>query len=161
MGMRRLLTTWMVVCGASIGLASPAMAQEDTGNETFLSTTSTSTTSTAMVTALGVLTVVTITPKPGRKALRLYLEQNAVAVLDGMGSGGGQSVADLSGAFGVETDAEESAFGKVLRSERVALGAMLEDHQVSDDEVKRFILTVYRAMLAHDALTQAARRIEG
>lgn len=145
----------------SICLATPAMAQEDTGNETFLSTTSTSTTSTAMVTALGVLTVVTITPKPGKRALRLYLEQNAVAVLDGMGTGGGQSVADLSGAFGVQTDAEATAFGEVLRQERATLGALLEDHRVSDAEVEHFIRTVYEAMLAHDALTAATQRMQG
>ncbi len=161
MNMQRFFTICVGLCVVGAGWARPAMAQEDTGNETVLSSSSTSTTTTAMVTALGVLVIVTITPKPGRRALQTYLEQNHVAVRDGIHTGAGQSVADLSGAFGVETDEEEAAFGEILRQERATLDAIIEDERVSDDELHQFILTVYEAMRRHDKLEAAAQRIEG
>lgn len=136
-------------------------AQEDTGNETFLSTTSTSTTSTAMVTALGVLTVVTITPKPGNRALRRYLESNAVAVQDSLSTGSGDVVADLGAAFGLQDAArQQPAFASVLRAHHASLSPMLDDQVISEEELQAFIVTIYQGMLDHEVLLPAARQLE-
>ncbi len=150
----------VIACGM-VSLPSALMAQEDTGNESFLSTTSTSTTSTAMVTALGVLTVVTITPKPRNRAFKQYLEHNAVAVQDGITLGGGEAVADMASAFGIRDHAELEAFGQVLRGKQEVLVGIVEDHQVSDEELMLFIHTVYEGMLAQSELEAAAKSLEG
>ena len=144
-----------------VGAPLDAIAQEDTGNETFLSTTSTSTTSTAMVTALGVLTVVTITPKPGNRALRRSLETNAVAVQDSLSTGSGDVIADLAAAFGVQDAAsQQPAFARVLRAQHATLSPLLDDHAISDDELHTFIVTIYQGMLEHEVLLPAARQLE-
>ena len=157
------VAAWIGGACALLFVAAPidAFAQEDTGNETFLSTTSTSTTSTAMVTALGVLTVVTITPKPGNRALRRYLESNAVAVQDTLSTGSGDVVTDLAQAFGVQDmTSQQPAFARVLRAHHATLSPMLDDHIITDEELHAFIVTIYQGMLEHEALVPAARQLE-
>lgn len=137
-----------------------ALAQDDTGNESFLSSSSTTTTSTALVTALGVLTVVSLTPKPGNRALRLYLEQNAVAVRAGASCGAGDAVADLAQAFAIPQE-HTHHFGRLLRQERHVLLEILEDERVSDEETLRLIRHLHAAMSRHPELERAARALQG
>lgn len=164
--MRRLLPqlTAGLMCAlvtASISIAPRhAQAQEDTGDETFLSSSSTSTTTSAVTTGLIVLTVVTVTPDPQAQALRYYLQSNPAEVRMALASGAGPAVTDLAGAFGVRA-LDHDAFGRALRRRRAALARPFDDGHVTLDETRAFVRTIQQAMLEDPRLRQAVRALEG
>ena len=146
----------------AFGAPMSAAAQfDDTGNETFLSSTSTSTTTSAMTTALVTVIVITVTPGAESERLRSYLEHNAVGVQQALALGGGDCASDLALAFGVTNEQERQAFFSLLNQQREALGETFQDEHITAEETQRFVLVVYEAMKRHEALSHAVARLEG
>lgn len=160
--MRTLSSRALLCATVALACAYPAAlsAQEDTGDETFLSSTSTTTTSSAVVTGLGVLTVVLVTPKPRSSALQQYLQRNPVAVREALHMGAGVALDDLSQAFAVAPE-HRGAFGALLRARRAELLAPYDDGVVTAEETGDFIRVVHAAMRADATLAATARSLEG
>ncbi len=150
----------MLLAASLIVLGSPvAHAQDDTGNETFLTSTSTSTTTSALTTAGGVVTVVLVTPdKDANAHLKRYLEHNTSATRQALHTGFGPACDDLAQFFAVAPE-RRRAFARLLRAERASLLHHLDDEALSAEAVHAFVHTLYHAMLDHDTLAHDARRL--
>lgn len=142
-----------LIVTSTLSFAGSAWAQEDTGTDGIMTTSSTSTTTTALTTAVGVVVTVYMTPKPNRAALQHYLESNQPTVQLALSAGAGASVEDLAEAFRV-SPAHVADFGKLLRENHEPLLKILRDGHVSDAEADEFVRVIHDAMRTHERLAQ-------
>lgn len=144
-------------------MPATAMAQtqdaDDANSSTTLSTTSSTTTSSAVSSGGILMTVYLLTPKNKQTAqLRIFMQNNRVALAQQASIGGGQTLADLSGAFGIKPE-QQRAFGALLRAQRASLQEVLSPTHITHEHAMIFVRTIHAQMAQIDALQSAARRM--
>ncbi|MGM0556555.1 MAG: DUF3015 family protein [Myxococcota bacterium] len=101
-----------------------------------------------------VLTVVLVSKDDDNKeAMKLYIQNNGIAMQQDLTMGGGETVDDLAEAFGV-SESKHEAFGRALRERREALVDLADARSVDEERAGRFIEEVNAAILADEQLAR-------
>lgn len=143
----------------------PAVASAQTGDpddansSTALSTTSSSVTSSAVSSGGILMTVYLLTPKSKTAQLRLFMQNNRVALAAQAPVGAGDTLVDLSGAFGVDTPAQQRAFSALMRGQRAHLTRVLAHEHITHDQVMVFVRAIHAQMQSVAVLQPAADRM--
>lgn len=102
-----------------------------------------------------VLTVVLVNNKDddNKEAMKVYIENNSVALQQDITMGGGDTIDDLAESFGVPAS-EHAAFGRAMRSRRDVLMDLVDARTVDEERAGEFIEEVYAAMATDERLAR-------
>lgn len=149
---RRLLTA-LLAASLLTATASPALAQDYQGPQFGTSSTTSWLDITMTTSTLIMIIIYLLKPSNNTTLLQEYLEENQHAVAQDMAVGGGSSVDDLAGFFGVSPH-NQDAFAEVLRQEYATLSPTYTGEQVTIEQAGTFIAVVTDAMMTHEDLHQ-------
>ena len=153
-GIRVALIT--LICG----LCAPAAAQTDEEIAAGYSLLSTTTTGGILTTVGGVVLTVVLVNNSGKKAMKTYIRDNAVALRSDITRGGGVTVADLGQVFGVPEE-QLGSFGRAIRGQREALLSLVGPDPIDDKGTEQFIQAVWQAVASDEGLARAVAAQQG
>jgi hypothetical protein len=152
-----VLTALALSMGFVMATANDAAAQTTSDEEAAGAALVLTTTIGGITTTIGgiVLTVVLVSKDDddNKEAMKVYIENNGLAMQQDITMGAGGTVDDLAEAFGVP-ESEHTAFGRALRARQADLVDLTDAREINEERAGEFIEQVNAAILSNDELAR-------